>query len=291
MTQLTLPSVFAYQHILEQPGVDPRASTQDQWRALSRALNGARGLDALHSAGYEIRTIPAPFKGTELRTADTVIPSGVIDEFEVGLLHRPLLRELLPDVQRAWLADQYRAELVEDFRALNDQATPADHPRFIFAHILAPHPPLVFDAAGGPGEPAPCFPSTCEFWDSGYANGPIEHQLKGFLDWTNARTLEAVRTIQAKADRPPVIVIFSDHGFRHRPDDRAETTTSLFLAVTPEHDGLFPDDTTPINILPRLLNTYAGTGLPLAREDIYWADLMKLDTSGPLALELVEARP
>jgi hypothetical protein len=47
---------------------------------------------------------------------------------------------------------------------------------------------------------------------------------------------------------------------------------SLLLARTPGHPGLFPDDATPINMLPRILNAYAGSSLPLATEESYWTD-------------------
>ena len=57
------------------------------------------------------------------------------------------------------------------------------------------------------------------------------------------------------------------------------------MASTPGHADLFPDDATPINILPRLLNAYFDADLPLAREDSYWVDWRTLRTRGILALE------
>jgi hypothetical protein len=289
MTQLTLPSVFAFQHVLEQPGVRPGVAPADQWKSLSTILNRARGIDALHSAGYELTTITSPFSSTALTAADVVIDGGEIDEVETALLHRPLVRHILPGLQRLWFADQYRGALVDDFDTLERLAVPTDHPRFIFAHIFAPHPPFVFDAEGRPQEPAPCFPESCQLWNAGYVRSPddLKPQLRGFLEWTDQKALVAVRAIQAKAVRPPIIVVFSDHGLRHDLTDRRETTTSMFMAATPGHPGLFPDDVTPINIIPRLLNAYAGTTLPLETEETYWTDMQTLDSAGPLTLVAV----
>lgn len=286
LTQLTLPSVFAFQHVLEQPGIRPDVSPADQWRSLTRALNRARGLDALHAAGYEITTITSPSESTALTAADVVIDGDEVGGFENTLLARSLVRHIMPDVQRQLVADQYRDALSDDFDMLEQLGTPADHPRFVFAHIFAPHPPFVFDADGRAQGPAPCFPESCQLWDSGYRGDyePVRAQLRGFVEWTDDHTLDAVRAIQAKAKRPPVIVVFSDHGLRHDPRDRAEVTSSLFASSTPGRPGLFPDDTTPINILPRLLNAYAGTSLPLATEDIYWTDMVTMGATGPLTL-------
>jgi hypothetical protein len=283
MTQLTLPSVLAFQHVLELEGVGPKGTPADQYRALQRALDNARGLDELDRAGYQVTSITSPL--TSLHRAHVVIHGRQVSGFEVGLLHRPLLREALPELQRTWLADQYREALLEDFASLERLALPEVHPRFVLAHLFAPHAPLIFDAAGKPGQPAPCFPRDCQFWASGYGSPGFEDQFRGFLEWTNERTLAIVETIQRKAARPPVVIVFSDHGSRHVPSDRRESMASLFLASTPGHPRLFPDDTTPINIIPRVLNAYAGTSLPLETEESYWTDMTTVGTDGPLRLE------
>ena len=43
-----------------------------------------------------------------IRSGDVVIESGEVNGFEIGLLGRPLLRHVLPDAQRGWVADKYR---------------------------------------------------------------------------------------------------------------------------------------------------------------------------------------
>jgi hypothetical protein len=63
--------------------------------------------------------------------------------------------------------------------------------------------------------------------------------------------------------------------------------SNLFLARTPGHPGLFPNDTTLINVFPRILNAYAGTNLPLANEASYWTNMATLDTTGYLNFERV----
>jgi uncharacterized protein (DUF1786 family) len=88
----------------------------------------------------------------------------------------------------------------------------------------------------------------------------------------NDTVLATVREIQAQSAKPPVIVIFSDHGLRNDPTDRDEMFRSILLAATPGRPGVFPDVASPVNILPRLRNAYTGAAVPLASEESYWVD-------------------
>jgi hypothetical protein len=109
--------------------------------------------------------------------------------------------------------------------------------------------------------------------------------MRDQLTYVNRRLLETVRTIQATSDRPPVIVVFSDHGYRHLPEDREETLRNLFAVYAPGQPDLFPEDATPINLFPRLLNAYFHAGLDLEEESSWWVDSSTLDSRGILALE------
>src|SRR3954452_9977044 len=100
--------------------------------------------------------------------------------------------------------------------------------------------------------------------------------------WLNGRVEQVVRNIQTQSGTPPVIVIFSDHGTRFWPEDKAEMYRSLFLASTPGHPRLFPDDATPVNVLTRLLNAYTGSSYPLTTEESYWLDTREVDKKGLL---------
>jgi hypothetical protein len=63
---------------------------------------------------------------------------------------------------------------------------------------------------------------------------------------------------------------------------------SFVAAFTPDHEGLIPDDATPVNILPRLLNAYHDQGISLASEESYWTDLISLRFDQMSRYEVVE---
>ena len=58
---------------------------------------------------------------------------------------------------------------------------------------------------------------------------------------------------------------------------------SLLLSYTPGYPGLMPDDSSPVNILTRILNAYGGKSIELATEERYWVNPVdfRFDTMEP----------
>jgi hypothetical protein len=104
--------------------------------------------------------------------------------------------------------------------------------------------------------------------------------VAGQISHLNDRVLETVQRMIAVSPRRAVIVIFSDHGSRHDLADRDEMLRNLFVSYTPDHPGLFPDDATPVNLIPRILNAYVDAGLALSSEESYEIDLAAIGTTG-----------
>ena len=68
--------------------------------------------------------------------------------------------------QAEWLQQQERDRIHAAFAALKTlPASAGERPLFVFAHVMSPHAPIIFDADGGPVPPPDCLPATCELWD------------------------------------------------------------------------------------------------------------------------------
>jgi hypothetical protein len=286
-TELTLASMFNAAQVPSLAEVTGQPSSPAaQVRALTHAINHGRAIDALRAQGYEIVTIPSVVTSPTLYDADRVLDSGQVNSFELEVLREGILPLILPDVQRRWLIEQHRDRIITTFDRLGALAAErADHPRFIFAHIMGPHAPIAFGPAGEPRYAWPCFPISCSIFDGGQIYGndilvPIREEVQ-YLD---SKVLETAAHIQAASARPPVIVFFSDHGSRYDFDDRDEMLRSFFVSTTPGRPGLFPADVAPINLIPRLLNAYAGTQMPLATEESYVVDMRTVNATGLLTL-------
>jgi hypothetical protein len=282
LTSLTLASMFNVEHAATLPGFAESDTNVAESRALSTAINRGRALSALEETGYEIVSIPSGFTGVTLYDADRVLDSGQLTDFEVSVTQQGPIPRILSHVPRDWLLGQVRGRITSTFDRLSELASErADHPRFVFAHVISPHAPPVFGPDGETRDGWPCYPLTCTLWYGGQVYG--DDALAPFADqvaYMDRQMATAADAIIEKSERPPVIVFFSDHGSRHDFDDTDEMFRSFLLASTPGHPRLLPDDATPINILPRLLNAYAGTDMAVATEESYWVDQRKIEFHG-----------
>ena len=266
---------------------DPPDAVPAQLRAVSMLINQGTRLRDLRRLGYEIVSIPSEYDEATIRSADRTFDGGQLSIFEMNLLTTGGTPRLLAGFEREWLPDEHRARVLGTFEALGNLAAERGRgPKFVFAHVLAPHMPVVFTKDGDPADPLPCFPIDCSLFDYGDAyRDALTEPIGQQITWLNSITHETVRTIQARSERPPVIVIFSDHGMRHLETDRDEMFRSLFLAVTPGRAEVFPDDTTPVNLMTRLLNAYANSTLALSSEESYWIPTRGGTETRPLSLE------
>lgn len=126
--------------------------------------------------------------------------------------------------------------------------------RRVFAHLLAPHTPFLYDR-GSTGSPPDCWPSCAtlevrasvlEMTVADWATG-----IDGYLAWLNPRILEAVDAIIARYPNAD-IVLFSDHGGRFDSSDLDEWRRTFLAARTPGRPALLADSPQPGSLLPML---------------------------------------
>lgn len=89
------------------------------------------------------------------------------------------------------------------------------NPKFIYAHLMTPHSPYVFDSTGKPFE----------------ENSKLSDEEKYLqqLIFVNSKALDLVTHILENSEKEPVIIIQGDHGFRYQghPDE----AHSIFYAI------------------------------------------------------------
>jgi len=127
-------------------------------------------------------------------------------------------------------------------------------PKFVYAHILAPHPPHVFNPDGSVNLLAETL--------DGQVGLPIQ------LDYLNPQILELVKNIIEHSDTDPIIILEGDHGFGNLQ------RTSILNAIYLPGDGqknLYPSISL-VNTFRVIFNTYFGTHLSLL-EDLSYKQL------------------
>lgn len=135
-------------------------------------------------------------------------------------------------------------------------------PKFVFAHILIPHPPFVFKANGDIQTNAD-FYSRDGFW-------PIDdqHRNEGYIDeiqFLNSRLPDILHNIITKSDVPPIIILMSDHGSIFV--DHNLNLSTYYLPDGGEQ-ALYPS-ITPINSFRVIFDTYFGASFGLIKDISY----------------------
>ena len=211
ITVLTLASMFGMRQVDDLPQLaDPPASPVGQYRALAHAINDGAALHALRAAGYEIVTVPSEFTNITVYSADRVLGTDQMTDLEYELMRAGSLATILSDVQRPALVGQHRDRLEATFARLGELAAErADHPRFVFAHVIGPHAPIALGPAGEPRSGWPCIPDDCSvFYDGEYYGETQTAAIAGQVTAIDRMAVTVARTIQADQCPP---------AGRHRP--------------------------------------------------------------------------
>jgi hypothetical protein len=216
--------------------------SHEQHRYLWQLINDAPIPGAYEAAGYTTYSIVSPAPGHDWRTADVVLDSPWLSDFEAHLFSHGVLRFVLP------FHAMHRADMLDAFRYLEESA--GRSPRFVFAHIMKPHDPYVFAADGSPADPCG---NECRN-HAGPPNATLGDRLIGQIEWLNARLLSALDRI-ISADGEATVIVFSDHGLRRDRSDMDEWFRTLFAARN--HD--FPDDVALRDLFTGLVSLESST--------------------------------
>ena len=282
VTWATLASMFHGRYLHEIESLVPFATDQtEQYQVLMRALNQGALLGDLRAAGYRSVAIPSPWETAALTTADELASGGQMTAFELSLLQQSQILPLLMAVAPGFVWDQQRERVlygVETTMQLARDESPK--PRFVFAHLMNPHPPIVFGPGGEDVTPPECFPAKCTPWLMQSAEQWAA--FPGQLQYLNRLIADLAREV-IRADPTAVVVLMSDHGLQP-PGAPEEVKLHNFLAVRSPGRRALLETPHPVDVLPAILNAYLGASLPL-HEYRGWV------SGGDYPLRLTEVTP
>lgn len=293
-THLTLPSMLNMAYVEQIPGMldvnEGRAPRQPtlRWTVADNAV-----FEAARSEGYTAVAVGAGFEEIAPRQADVYVDGGQLNEFEIGLLNSTFVADLVAIAAPDFASSAHRSRIESNLAVLPRIAAAANRePVLVFAHVPAPHQPTVFGADGSPV----AVPLGRDF----FLDSPIERgedpdafraAYRGQLEHLNRLVREAVDGILASASEPPVIILVADHGSASSVDWNATTpdeaepaqllerTATLFAALTPARDGVFPDDISPVDVFRLLFDAYWGTSYGRAEAPADGGQIAPVDAS------------
>ena len=222
----------------------------------------------MEKAGYKTVAFATGFLATELTDADYFLGPGYsweqLNEFESLLLETTLAR-LIQDGNRFGMqtsgSERFRERTLFTLEKL-DELSYITGPKFVFVHIIAPHPPYVFGPTGGPVEPAEVGTTRTQEGASHYRDQVI---------YISSRMMEIVPKIIANSTTPPIIVIQGDHGptVASSPRARMSILNAYFL---PGASTQVAATITPVNTFRIILNEYFGQNLELLEDMSLYSD-------------------
>jgi hypothetical protein len=241
--------------------------------ALSDAVNHNPVFDAAEAEGYEIVSISGGFEQLAVRQTDVFLDGGQLNEFELKLLNSTYLGQVVSFLAPTLASGQHADRIRSTLDLLVEVAhSPRSAPRLVFAHVPSPHQPTVFRSDGSP-LPVPID-------DAFYLDSPLEKgvpvdrfiaEYRDHLTYLNGLLMESLDGVLEASTTPPIVVLVADHGSASHvdwtvtqpsdaePADLLERTGTLFAALTPERQAVFPEDISPVSVFRYLFDAYFGT--------------------------------
>ena len=279
-TSLSISSSLNYAYYDDET----RAKFPDRhdWQVPELLFQSNRAARFLKEMGYSIVAVNSQYDTVNYRDADVFLGKWwFVSVFELGLIERTPLPWLLRKAGWPILQDWHRAMAQYSLDAL-PEAVSVEGPKFVYAHILLPHPPLVFGPNGEEVNPARRYE-----WKGGLAyvltpGGTGESFRTGYRDqvaYVASLLPGVIEEILTKSASPPIIILQSDHGPPGVPevtlaDDMSRRAEFAILSAmylpnggeTAVYEGM-----SPVNTFPAIFNHYFGTEHSLLEDRHYIA--------------------
>lgn len=260
-TELSLTSSLNYDYLQSLPTPSSNV-TPDKLRLHSAVRT------FFEAQGYKVVAFPTGFGWIEWTDADLYprLPHQFSDlsEFEILFGRTTLLRVpmdlAIKSLVQAAENGKYRERTLNVLTTLrNIPGYSGDY--FVYAHIVSPHPPYVFDAVGNPVD-----------LDTGDMSA--REKRAGYMaqaTFIGNEVLKVVDNILHGSSVAPIIVVQGDHGSpTANREQRMKILNAYYLPGTNSADHLYPS-ISPVNTFRVILNTYFGQSLPVLKDKSYYS--------------------
>ena len=283
-TALSLASSLNMEYLDALPA-SMGAQATDQL-TLSQLIHSNKVMQILKEIGYHTVAFSTGYRRTEIETADFYFRAplssptpteSLILELSSARIGWDLSRAL--GLKPGHPGYEYQRQQIEYVLDGLTKLSNVPRPRFVFAHIVAPHPPYVFGPDGSPRNPSVAF----QTFDGSDFPGSTQEYVDGYvgqLRYINARMSAVLEEILAESDATPIVILQGDHGPGSRLDwesaantDLAERFGILNAYLLPGNgDRLLSRDISPVNSFRVILNNYFGFRVPYLPNESYFSN-------------------
>jgi len=249
----------------------------------------------LEKMGYQIYTFENEFPGLEWPGTN---------KYSVPQTESPVSRQLLP-TESLFIKDTALNILVDSQIGLFKQAQTSidspysDHikmvenilnklpgtaslagPKFVYAHLILPHKPFIFDAQGNIRTDTNFFklsngdPINEDYYQQGYI---------GQVEYANSQMVRILTDILNYSQKPPVIILMGDHGYQ-AIDTHFENLMAVYLPGN--HIPPFYSTISNVNVFREIFNDYFSGSYEMLPDESFRIDFKK-----GVYLPVVETQP
>ncbi|MCC6298875.1 MAG: hypothetical protein IT314_06230 [Anaerolineales bacterium] len=285
-TMLSLSSSFNMDYLQD---LSINGKTPDNRADLIELLNYSELRKTLAQNGYKTVSFENEYKAT-LPTADIYYSDDAsrltqpVSAFESIVIDHSFARTLnyIPTLRRALTEMPYethRQYILSAFSELKEIPS-LDGDYFVYAHIIAPHPPFVFDKDGAVithDEPFTLFDAN--YYISEHSRGGYIAGYRKQIQYINALALETIDAILSESETPPIIILQGDHGpgaYLHWGSLEATVPSERFGILNAyyfpdeNYEALYPS-ISPVNSFRVVSNRYFGTEYALLPDLHYYS--------------------
>jgi len=237
----------------------------------------------LKERGYKTVSFATNVYLTDLRGADFYLKSGtMVNMFHNSVTNATPLPDIIKLKKEPGDFDAYRRDVLYVLNNIGQVPQMHPGPKFVFVHIEVPHSPFVF---GPNGEPVN-MDSGLSYDDAdwlirpGRLNRP--QYRKAYCDqirFVNSKMKKVIDEILSNSSRPPIILIFGDHGPRSETiwEDPSQTNMKECLSILGAFhlpgggEKLLYPDMTLVNLFRVIFNRYFGENLELLPDRCYFS--------------------
>jgi hypothetical protein len=275
-----IQTIYSIPSSLSFKTIDPPGGGVSGRLYFSNLMRNANVMSVLEQCGYRTIAFESGYFFTERPKVDVYLRPGVGEtQFEDVLLSGTPLEVLADELNlepAGYSYEGHRRRVLYSFDQL-ENLYEVPGPKFVFAHILSPHPPFVFDEEGSPIEPGYSY----NLGDGDDFLGSREDYISGYrsqVQYVNQRLVQAIQSILENTASPPIIILQGDHGpgsmlVWDSPEKTClwERTPILNAYYLPESESskLYPS-ISPVNTFRVILNAQFGTELPLLPDVTYF---------------------
>jgi hypothetical protein len=183
----------------------------------------------------------------------------VVREFSRTLWNTTMARPFYDHLTGDAYACHYRSSITEQLDSLTTMPD-IEGPKFVFAHIICPHAPLLFGPNGEDVSPADFY----NFEDKQFYLGQYRY-ISGQIQ-------AVLTTLIEHSASEPVIILQSDHGIRQHPgleigDSEWQKILNAYYLPGNGSQDLY-DSISPLNTFRLIFNHYFGTDYALLEDPV-----------------------